>query len=248
VDTTEHDAAGGDGITSPGGKVSLPAGDGKGDVSLAETDASRRYSAQLLSIAFASAVVGAVTWFSFKIGYETEKGEGVVPPMPGEFSIPIVGAILVGFVAPLWVELRDGIAKGLVDSEPSAKPLPGRLLGTLVYVLTGGVVFALVSLVTLTGGFADSPFTPVMTAPAALGPFMARKPKTIAELTAVGIASVWASIYLIDRSSLGLEPEPWVAGLMATSMLFIAGVLSYLRHRRDKKWRDEVGWALETRP
>jgi len=178
-------------------------------------------------------MMGAV-YLSFKLGYK-KNGDGSGPPIPKAFWIPIFGAIFLGFVAPLRVELQDGIAKGLLDSDPSAKPLPTWLLGTLVYVLTGGVVFALVSLVSLTGGFAKSPFTPVMTAPAALGAFMGREKLTTALLTVIGIISVWASIYLIESSSPELKAEPWVVGLMASSMVLLAGGLSYLKHRQDER-------------
>jgi hypothetical protein len=106
--------------------------------------------------------------------------------------------------------------------------------------LTSAVAFALVVLVSRTSGFNDSPFTPLMTAPAAIGPFMARSKYTIAPLSIAGIASVWLSIYLIDQSSLGLEPRSWVLGLMTSAMLVLAGVLSYVRHKREDKLREEV--------
>lgn len=231
---SEQDVSSGDGSPPTGGGVTLHVG--HGESAPKEDDLRGRYASQLLSIAFASLIVMGVVWLSFEFGYEKKDGIGE-PPIPRQFWIPIGSAIFVGFVAPLWVELRDGIAKGLLETEPSATPLPKRLLATLVYLLTGGVVFALVSLVSLTGGFVDSPFTPVMTAPAALGTFMAREKKTIAQLTAVGLGSVWTSICLIDGSSPELKAEPWVVGLMASSMMLIAGGLSYLRHRQDEKKR-----------
>lgn len=235
MDTTEHDAVD-DRHGEAGGAPlagSVPPGRDGSDDHPAEEKTPHLFREQLLSIAVASAVVGVVVWFSFRFGFANQAGERTVPPLPPGFYIPILSVIVVGVVAPLWDDLRGAMEKVFADSHNDPAPLPNWLLGALVYVLTSAVAVALVVLVSRTNGFNGSPFTPLMTAPAAIGPFMARSKYTIAPLSIAGIASVWLSIYLIDPSSLGLEPRSWVLGLMTSVMLILAGFLSYVRHKRE---------------
>lgn len=226
---------------------------------------------QLFSIAAASILVIVVVWASYKWGYHTQASEQVKEAhvemsMPASVLIPLFIVIAVGMIASLWPVIKEKLFFGaLHDGSQEAeegqdgradrefKPLPDWLLQLLVYVLTGVVVFALIRLVALTGGFADSPFNELMTAPAVVGAFMAFWKWTPVQLTVVGIISVWLSIETVDFSSphvvnpnlwvegvakdrlhdpLPLVASPWVFGLIATAMLILAGGLSFFRHTR----------------
>lgn len=255
MDTTEHDAI------KP--EETEPAGNGKGGI-VPGDDPRSPFADQLFSIAAASLLVLGVVWVSFKWGYHTQKAkhvkeEHVALSMPSSVYVPLLGVLFVGLIASSWVEMKEKIARifGEENENNQAhrefKPLPEWLLQLLVYVLTGVVVFALIRLVSLTGGFTASPFNPLMTAPAVVGAFMAFSRKTTIQLMVVGIASVWLSIEVLSFSSphvvapdllVGVsrshlhDPIPLVAsapvyGLIATAMLILAGSLSYFRHTRQ---------------
>jgi hypothetical protein len=262
MDTTEHDV-----VKSEGPE---PSEDGKNEVGFAE-DLPSFSREQLFSIAAASLLVLAVVWVSFKWGYHPEKGKHVELSMPVSVYAPLLGVIFFGTVASFWAEMRK-MLYDIFGNEPRGnepprqfKPLPDLLLEFLVYALTGVVVFALIRLVSLTGGFTDSPFTPLMTAPASVGVFMAFSKYTTVALTVVGIVSVWLSSEALNHSSPHLVVKPdsleqtshhtmekvvplvtssWVFGLIATAMLMIAGGLSYLRHTRQPRRRDSSQASL----
>jgi hypothetical protein len=204
-------------------------------------------------------------------GFHTKAGQHEPIPMSAWVLYPLLGSMVIGTVAPLWGQMWTLIAGGFgekgEDSDPHEfRPLPERLLRTLVYLLSAAIVVALVRLVSLTGGFTTSPFTPLLTAPAAIGAFMAFSKNTTIQLTAVGIASVWVVIYLLHHSSpqfvqtvssdpastssqiavgkaLPLEASRWVFGAITSSLLAIAGILSYVRHKREapRKMKKEHG-------
>jgi branched-subunit amino acid transport protein len=228
------------------------------------------FADQLFSIAVASLLVLGVIWVSYKWGYHTQKAkhvkeEQVALSMPASVYIPLVVVVLAGTIASFWAEMREKLADTFRDASQSSKterrfkPLPEWLLQLLVYVLTIVVVFALIRLVSQTGGFTRSPFNPLMTAPAVVGAFMAFSKKTTIQLMVVGIASVWLSIEVLSFSSphvvdpgllkgvtrgqlhdpIPLVASSWVYGLIATAMLILAGGLSYFRHTRKPVKRSE---------
>jgi hypothetical protein len=262
MDTTEQD------VVKP--EDGEPSGNGKGP-GAAKKEPRSFFADQIFSIAAASVLVMAVVWASYKWGYHTQASKQVKEvhvemSVPASVFIPLFIVFAVGLVASLWGVGREMIFFSTVhnasedqeeDQEEAKgkefKPLPEWLLQLLVYVLTGTVVFALIRLVALTGGFAESPFNELMTAPAVVGAFMAFWKWTPVQLMVVGIISVVLSIMVVDSSSPHMvdpslwvegvprdrlhEPIPlvagsWVFGLIASAMLILAGGLSYFRHTR----------------
>jgi len=256
MDTTEQDA------------IKPEEGDSSGNGSKGAVGATKDprsfFADQLFSIAPACFLVIAVVWASYQWGYHTRGSDQlreahVEMTMPGSFYGPLIGVIIVATVASFWAEMKKKLAGAFADESGKEqdrkefKPLPDWLLQLLLYVLTGVVVFALVRLVALTGGFAASPFNELMTAPAVVGAFMAFSKRTPVQLMVIGIISVWLSLEMVDFSSPHVvdpalwadgtpkeqlhDPIPlvaysWVFGLIATAMLVLAGGLSYYRHTR----------------
>lgn len=223
------------GSLPPGGDGSPPIHEDDGETPT-EEQTKPLFREQLVSIAVASVLVVIVVWIAFKLGYETKKGVHEIPSLPKAFWVPIAAAIAVGFVAPFGGDLLDALIEA-TGGEAMNKRLPDWVLQALVYVLTSAVAVGLTGLVARTGGFTESPFTPLMTAPAAIGPFMAQSRRTIVLLSVFGILSVWLSLFVIDERGLGLTAESWVVGLMSSSMLFLAGGLSWRRHKLEENKR-----------
>jgi hypothetical protein len=254
MDTAEHD------VVNAGESESSD--DGNSAVARGEKPRSF-FADQLFSIFVASLLVLAVVWISYKWGYHTPGSKHVREvhvglSMPPWVYVPLLGVSFAGYVSSSWAEIKERFAGSFGnDTEEGQahrefKPLPEWLLQLLVYVLTGVIVFALLKLVALSGGFTDSPFNELMTAPAVVGAFMAWWKWTPVHLTAVGIFSVWLSIKWLDFSSphtvnpdlwvgvpkeqmhdpIPLVASSWVYGLIAVAMLVLAGGLSYYRHTR----------------
>jgi hypothetical protein len=189
------------------------------------------YREQLMSIAAASFLIGIGVWLTLKTGFRDEHERVQAVEVPDEFLVPVIITVFVGFVAPLCSELGTGLARGLARSSKTVPALPDRVLGILVYALTAAIVYALLRLVSFTGGLDQSPYSSLMTAPAVIGAFMAEERHTIAGLGIVGLATVWAAIALSDSTG-GLKADEWVYAAMATVMLVIATTLSVVRHER----------------
>jgi hypothetical protein len=141
----------------------------------------------LVGTAFVLVLVVALL---LKTGYEDP------PDLPGSFLYTCIGVIFVGGAtgfAEQWMALAWSLYKGANGGPPkewdtALKKFRERFQPYLVYLLTAGNLCAFTSLVWNTGLSIESPFIPLVTAPAVFGPFVARKVATIiALLVIVGI-------------------------------------------------------------
>lgn len=152
----------------------------------------------------AAAIVLLLTvWPLLKYEYDPPRS------LPGALVVPFLVVILVGGLtgfAEWWMPFAWDVFKGRGSPAPAPdvgkwKARRRRFQPKLVYVLTALIVSGLIALVWKTGLAIESPYIPLVTAPAVFGVFVALDWRTAAALIAI-VATISVSI------SVALPREP----------------------------------------
>lgn len=230
------------------------------------TDAERTAVFQTRVLMFAAGLIGIVVWASLKVGY------GIELDLPPVFAVLIVVVLALGgvttfpeHVARGWSELggRADYQIGMVVGWWAARR--ARAQRWIVFLLSGLLLAAFVVLVWQTGLAIESPYIPLVTAPAVFGPFIARNRETVIALVLVVALALGAITELApddacpgqgcapiardastggaagrgeeptDLDAASFEPRPGVYLGVAVTLLVLAGLISARRLQREQE-------------
>jgi len=118
----------------------------------------------------------------------------------------------------------------------------------VIYLSTGLSFAAMWILVDDTGGGIQSPFAPLLVAPAILGPFIVRGKETLALLLAIAFAVVFGEDLTASKAAGLGHPDNWVYPTVTLLLVCSAIIISYVRMETEgPAWALPRRWIAEAR-
>jgi hypothetical protein len=210
---------------------------------------------QTIVLLTAAAAIGVVVLELLKVGYP----EARTPP--GWFVWPTASVFVIGLATALPEHL--GSIWAIVTSNPydPKQALPHwrarrpTIQPKVVYLLSATLLLAFTALVWNTGLGIESPYVPLVSAPAVFGPFIAKRGRTVLGLAIVvgltlGAIALWAprsacthesscSARLADGRSVAVEdrykPRKSVYVGVAVTLIVLASLIAAARLERERR-------------
>jgi hypothetical protein len=186
----------------------------------------------------AAVMFGAVVWALLELAYPEPRtppfafialcGAVVVIGLFSAFPEALIGRTWSGMTGKGQYRPGRGMSWWL-DRRPKAQP-------GIVYVLSAGLLLAFVALVWATGFGIESPYVPLVAAPAVFGPFVARRGRAVVGLVLVVGAMLILLTWQAPPSPCPercppeevevYKPRPVVYAGVAITLIVLAGIIS----------------------